>query len=67
VPYYYFLATIGTKTAITTDARGLNLPPLKSGRWQFVKTLHILDVVREATPADILLAIDRDGYWISSN
>ena len=65
--YYYFIATVGSKIAVTTDRAGANLPPIRSGGWQFVQTLVLLDVVRGAEPAEILRAIERDGFWIGAN
>jgi hypothetical protein len=65
--YYYFLASTDRKIAITADPRGANLPPLKSGRWQFVKKIPLLDVIQGAAPADITLAIERDGFWTGVN
>jgi hypothetical protein len=63
--YYYFIATRGAQTAITTDKNGANLPPCRLGRWQFIRELHLLDMVRGTTSTEIVRAIERDGYWLS--
>jgi hypothetical protein len=71
--YIFKCSSRQTRTGVTTNKTGANLPTNSSlcGNWIFWKTIDIVsgDIGRIGAPPvdEILSAIDRDGFYINDS